>query len=175
MNPSRHLLATKRLGFRRYEQADVAALVEVFADPYAAKFYPGMATPEGWQKWIDWNLMNYERDGLGLWALELLEDGRFVGDAGLTWQQVEGVPMLEIGYHIHAALRGRGLASEAAQACLDHGFSRPDVDFICSIVHPANVASVKVSQRVHASMRTFEGRSGPTLLFSTRRDQWRAP
>ncbi len=166
-------MATRRLGFRRYEASDVNALVDVFADAYAAKFYPGRATTEGCQRWIDWNLKNYERDGLGLWALERLEDGRFIGDAGLTWQLVEGVPTLEIGYHVHEAFRGQGLASEAARACLDLGFSREGVDLVCSIVHPENTASAKVSQRLHASMRTFEGRSGPALLFFTRRDQWR--
>jgi len=173
MNSPVYLLTTRRLGFRRYELSDVAALIEVFADPYAAKFYPGKATAESCEKWIDWNLKNYEKDGLGLWALELLEDGRFIGDAGITWQQVEGAPRLEIGYHIHSALRGRGLATEAARACLDFGFARPETDFICSIVHPDNVASARVSQRIHASMRTFEWRNGPMRLFFTSRDQWR--
>ena len=50
--------------------SDVTSLVEVFADPYAAKFYPGKATVEACEKWIDWNLKNYEKDGFGLWALE---------------------------------------------------------------------------------------------------------
>lgn len=37
-----YLLQTRRLGMRRYARDDVRALGAVFADPYAAKFYPAM-------------------------------------------------------------------------------------------------------------------------------------
>ena len=168
------VLTTGRLGLRRYVAADAPALFDVFADPYAARFYPAMSDPQRIQKWIDWNLRNYEEHGFGLWAVERLADGLFIGDAGLTMQTIEGTPRHEIGYHIHVDHRGQGYATEAARACLDFGFAAVGASFICSAVHPENAASATVATRIHADRREFEWHSGRFLLFSTTAGQWGA-
>jgi RimJ/RimL family protein N-acetyltransferase len=61
-----------------------------------------------------WNKQNYGH-GHGLWVIET-HDGQFVGDCRLTIQDIEGEPFVEVGYHVHLALRGQGLATEAAIA-----------------------------------------------------------
>ena len=162
-----YVLRTARLGLRRYVAGDAAALLDVFGDAYAARFYPAMNDPLRISKWIDWNLQNYEQHGFGLWAVERLSDGRFIGDAGLTMQTIEGVPRHEIGYHLHRDDRGLGYATEAARACLDFAFEHIGAGFVCSVVHPENAASAKVAQRVHATMREFEWHSGLFRLYST--------
>jgi RimJ/RimL family protein N-acetyltransferase len=169
-----YVLRTARLGLRRYVAGDAAALLDVFADPYAAQFYPAMNDPLRIRKWIDWNLRNYDEFGFGLWAVERLSDGLFIGDTGLTMQTVEGVLRHEIGYHIHRDARGPGYAAEAARACLDFAFEHVGAGFVCSVVHPENVASAKVAQRVHASMREFEWHCGPFWLYSTTEAQRRS-
>ena len=103
-----YLLRTNRLGFRRYIAADGQALGPVFADPYATKFYPAMGQQEALDRWINWNLENYDKYGFGLWALELLGTGQFIGDAGITYQSVEGQRVMEIGWHIHPDFRSNG-------------------------------------------------------------------
>lgn len=164
-----YLLTTARLGLRRYVAADLEALRPVFADPQAARFYPAMQDPAAVARWIDWNLRNYAEHGHGLWALELLENGRFIGDAGITWQTVEAERVLEIGWHIHPDFRSRGFATEAGQACLRHGFDVLRAATLCSIVDPANAASIRVASRVHTSRREYPGKSGTMLLFHTPR------
>ena len=166
-----YVLRTVRLGLRRYVAGDAAALLDLFADPYAARFYPAMNDPLRIRKWIDWNLRNYEEHGFGLWAVERLSDGHFIGDAGLTMQTIEGVSRHEIGYHIHRDDRGFGYATEAARACLDFAFEHVGAGFVCSVVHPENAASAKVAQRLHASMREFEWHSGRFRLYSTTQEQ----
>jgi RimJ/RimL family protein N-acetyltransferase len=42
-------------------------------------------------------------------------DGRFIGDCGLTWQDVNGQQRLEVGYHVRATAQGQGLATGAAR------------------------------------------------------------
>ena len=162
-----YVLRTARLGLRRYVAGDAEALLDVFADSYAARFYPAMNDPLRIRKWIAWNLRNYEEHGFGLWAVERLSDGHFIGDAGLTMQTIEGVAQHEIGYHIHRDDRGLGYATEAARVCLDFAFEQVGAGFVCSVVHPENAASAKVAERVHASMREFEWHSGPFRLYST--------
>lgn len=84
--------------------------------------YPQMQDRANVRGWIEWNLRNYEEFGFGLWAMELKETGAFIGDCGLTYQEVEGERELEIGYHVLGTERGRGYATEAARACLNYGF-----------------------------------------------------
>jgi [ribosomal protein S5]-alanine N-acetyltransferase len=163
---------TNRLRLRPYTLADEAALLDVFTDPYARTFYPEMADPDKVRAWIEWNLRNYDEFGFGLWALELKVSGEFIGDCGLTYQDVEGRSELEIGYHVLERERGKGYATEAARACLDYGFTRTSCVSICSIVRPSNVASCTVAARIHAACREFTKRDKPALLFYTTRHVW---
>lgn len=82
---------------RAYSIADEAELFDVFADPYARRFYPQMVDLAKLGAWIEWNLRNY--DEFGFWAMELKARAQFVGDCGLTYQDVEGRRELGIGYH----------------------------------------------------------------------------
>ena len=163
--------ATDRLRFRRYTRDDADVLFRVFADPYARRFYPRMADPNQVLGWIEWNLENYAAFGFGLWVLED-RDGKFVGDCGLTYQDVEGTKELEIGYHIVEDERGRGYATEAARACLAYGFGHTNAPMICSIVDPENAASSTVAARIHTSRRDFLRRGEPMHLFFTMRTDW---
>jgi len=166
------VIDTARLRLRAYTPADEAALFEVFADPYARQFYPEMADRGKVRRWIEWNLENYDEFGHGLWAVELKSTGEFIGDCGLTWQDVEGASELEIGYHVVQRERGKGYATEAARASLEFGFRRTDADMICSIVRPANLASCAVAGRVHKARREIVRKEKPALLFYTRREDW---
>ena len=63
-------------------------------------------------RWIEWQERNHAEHGFGLWVVET-HDGAFVGDCGLTVQDVEGAPHVEVGYHLvprdaPAGLRHRG-------------------------------------------------------------------
>lgn len=160
------VMETARLRLRPYTHDDLEPLRAVFADAYARQFYPLMGEAEKLAAWIDWNLANYAQQGFGLWALERLDaPGRLIGDCGLTWQDVEGRRELELGWHLVAAERGRGYATEAARACVAYAFERLHAPALCSIVDPANAASCKVAGRVHAARREFVNRSGRTMLL----------
>jgi ribosomal-protein-alanine N-acetyltransferase len=167
-------IETERLRLRPYRLADEAVLFQVFADPYARRFYPEMEDPSRVRAWIEWNLRNYEEFGFGLWAMELKAEGRFIGDCGLTYQDVEGRRELEIGYHVLASERGKGYATEAARSCLDFGFTRTSCDLVCSIVRPSNQASSAVGARIHAARRDFVKKGESAVLFYTLREAWEA-
>ena len=167
MSSPPYILQTARLGFRPYRASDEELLLPVFADQYAAQFYPAMAQAEGIARWINWNLRNYDEYGFGLWALELLGSGQFIGDAGITYQTVEDQKVLEIGWHIHPNFRALGYATEAGRGCLQFGFNSLQAAKLSSIVDPINTASIKVAQRVHAQHRHYQGKSGQMHLFYT--------
>jgi len=163
------IVETERLRLRPYRPDDAEALYAVFADPYARRFYPRMSEREKIDDWIAWNLQHYEEFGFGLWAAEPRHDPRLIGDCGLTYQEVEGEQRLEIGYHIHAAERGRGYATEAALAVLNYAQRTLGAEFVCSIVDPANAASRAVAGRVHEHRRDYLSSGKRRLLFYTDR------
>ena len=80
---SEEVLQTERLRLRAYTAADEAELFDVFADPYARRFYPEMADRAKVGAWIQRNLRYYHEFGFGLWAMELKAGGQFIGDCGL--------------------------------------------------------------------------------------------
>ena len=175
MSSTGYLLETERLGLRLLRQGDAAALAQVFADPYAKRFYPGWSDISVAEKWIAKNLQRYQEDGFGLWAVCLKSSGEMIGDCGLMYQTVETLREVEVGYHLRADHRGKGLATEAAHACLDYGFARLECERLVSMVHPANDASRRVAARIHLRSRRFERQGELYYLFYTDRPDWLTP
>ncbi len=165
MSVSHYIFRTERLGFRQYTAADNGAVKAMFADPQAIQFYPVMQNQDAVDRWINWNLRNYDEFGFGLWALELLDQGRFIGDAGITYQTVENQRILEIGWHIHSDYRSHGYATEAGSACLKYGFDVLGAPSLSSVVDPKNAPSIKVASRVHENMREYQGKDDVMRLY----------
>ena len=124
--------------------------------------------------WIEWNLRNYDEFGFGLRAMELKVDDQFVGDCGVTYQDVEAQREFEIGDHLIEGERGKGFATEASHACLESGFTRTSCVSICSIVRPSNTASCAVAARLHTARRKLTKGGQSALLFYTTRHEWEA-
>lgn len=90
---------------------------------------------------------NYAEHGYGLWIVET-HNGEFIGDCGLTWQQVKGAQKLEVGYHVRSDLHGQGFATEAAVACRDYAREDFVAKELITIIHPDNRASERVAEKV---------------------------
>ncbi|MDI2037179.1 GNAT family N-acetyltransferase [Paenarthrobacter nitroguajacolicus] len=135
---------TARLRFREMTEADLDAMSAMLGDPAVMTFYPAPKTREEAAAWIRWNQANYASHGYGLWIVET-PDGGFVGDCGLTWQNVNGRSELEVGYHVRAELQGRGYATEAATACREFARDVVGVELLVAIIHPQNEASRRVA------------------------------
>ncbi|YCK80856.1 GNAT family N-acetyltransferase [Arthrobacter sp. D3-18] len=152
---------TARLRFREMTLDDLDEMSSMLGDPAVMTYYPAPKTRDEAAAWIEWNQTNYARDGFGLWIVET-HDGGFVGDCGLTWQQVNGRSELEVGYHVRRDLQGRGYATEAALACLELVRDVLRVGRLVAIIHPDNVASRRVAERL--GMRQLEDDRGAELV-----------
>ena len=161
---------TDRLTIRELTFDDVDALFEVLGDPVAMEHYPAPKTRAETETWIRWTRASYDKNGFGLWAVERAADGAFLGDCGPMLQPVDGELVPEIGYHIVRREWGRGYATEAARACRDVVLGRLGFTRVVSIVAPENLASRRVAEKVHDSMREFTWeRSGrPMCLYESR-------
>jgi RimJ/RimL family protein N-acetyltransferase len=126
---------------------DLDAMAGLLGDPVVMAYYPAPRTRDEAQAWIDWNRRNYAEHGYGLWVVET-HDGEFVGDCGLTWQEVNGRRELEVGYHVRADRQGQGLATEAAAACRDYARTSVGAQHLVAIIHPDNVPSQRVAEKL---------------------------
>jgi RimJ/RimL family protein N-acetyltransferase len=116
------------------------------------------------ERWIAWNQRNYAEHGFGLWAIETHE-GRFVGDCGLTMQDIEGEQHVEVGYHVALDLRGLGLATEAA-AAVRRAATDAGVAHLVAIIRPENGPSRRVALKIGLSLeRRVTKNGGDVLVF----------
>ena len=65
----------------------------------------------------------------------------FIGDCGLTIQNIDGDLLPEIGYHIHKLYWRRGFGSEAARAVRDWAFEHAEYDCLYSYMKYTNIGS----------------------------------
>jgi RimJ/RimL family protein N-acetyltransferase len=165
------ILETLRLVLREFSPEDADGLARVLSDPETMRFYPAPFDRAGVENWIARNRYRYAKDGHGLWAMILKSTGELIGDCGLTVQDVDGANEVEIGYHVRRDHWGQGLATEAARACRDFGFSRY-ADRLVSIIRPENRPSRRVAEKIGMNVWKEVMRANlPHLVYSIRKDQ----
>ena len=161
---------TPRLAFREMTPDDLDDVAALLGDPEVMRYYPHPKDRAEALAWIAWNQRLYREHGFGLWLLNLRDGGEFVGDCGLTPQQVDGVTEVEVGYHVRADLQGRGYATEAAAACRDHARDVLAVRRLVAIIVPDNTPSRRVAERIGLRFdRATTSRSGqPVHVYAAR-------
>ena len=92
--------------------------------------------------------------------IEIRDGGAFVGDCGLTPQDVDGTIEIEVGYHVRRSLQGRGYATEAAAAARDYARDVLRLDRLVAIIHPANVATQRVAEKIGLALEQELDRHG---------------
>ena len=135
------ILETRRLVLREYTVEDFDGLYAILSDPETMRHYPKPYDEAGTKRWLDWSMNNYEQYGFGLWAVVRKDTGEFIGDCGLTMQNIDGEQLPEIGYHIHKDHWRQGFGSEAARAVRDWAFTHRDFDCLYSYMKYTNVGS----------------------------------
>ncbi len=139
---------TPRLLLRQFTPDDVDDLAAMYADSAVMSFLGGPRSYETTQQHIERIVQNYQEYGFGLWAVIHKGDRQLMGRCGLIPQTIEGKGEVEIGYLLARAYWGQGLATEAAAAIRDYGFSTVGCDRLISLIDPHNLASQKVALRV---------------------------
>jgi RimJ/RimL family protein N-acetyltransferase len=167
------MIETPRLILRPMRAEDTDALQQVFADPQVMDAFG--AAPfdrQQMERWVQRNLAHQARHGYGLYAVVLKAGGVIVGDCGLTHMEVEGVPEVELGYHLRSAYWHRGLGTEAAVAVRDHAFGVLGLPRLVSLIRQGNRASQRVAEKV--GMRLARGlvrHGGEYWLYACYRDE----
>lgn len=142
------VLETERLLLREMNMGDYDALYKILADSDIMRHYPYTFDERRVRGWIERNMERYLRDGFGLWAVCLKDNGEMIGDCGLTLQNIEGEMLPEIGYHIRRDCQRKGYAKEAAKAVMDWAFKNTDYPALYSYCKYTNVASIRTAEAI---------------------------
>ena len=142
------LLDTDRLRLRMFREDDLTTYLKIFSHPEVCR-YLGDGNPidrlEAWRQVAailgHWQLRSY-----GLWAVEEKSTGTLIGRIGFI--HPEGWPGLELGWSLAADQWGKGFATEAANACLNYGFSEFGFEHVISLIRPENLRSIAVAERI---------------------------
>jgi RimJ/RimL family protein N-acetyltransferase len=143
-------LLTERLLLRRWLASDRAAFAAMNADAEVMEHFPATLSRTQSDAMIERVERCFERDGYGLWAIELRGEEPFIGFAGLAPVDipVPFAPAVEIGWRLARPFWGRGFATEAAAAALTFGFVARDLREIVSFTAVGNARSRGVMERL---------------------------
>ena len=141
---------TERLVLRGWRGADLAPFAALNADPAVMEFFPARLSREDSDAFVGRQIAGWAANGFGLWAVERLDGGDFIGFAGLTRPRFEAAftPAVEVGWRFARGAWGHGFATEAALAALAFGFETVGLDEIVSFTSPANERSWRVMERL---------------------------
>ncbi len=170
-----HRLGTKRLELRPSDWDDLDALHRLWTDPDVRRWlWDDAAIPrERAAQVIEESLGSFDAHGFGVWTLRERAAGArgLAGFVGLRF--VEGSDEIELLYGLAPGVWGRGYASEASRAVLDHAFGELGVERVAGRVDTPNADSVRVLERLGMEPegeRPVDGR--PTLHFAISRGRW---
>ena len=167
------ILETNRLMIREYSPSDFDALYEILSDAETMKYYPKPYDENGVHRWINWCMDSYRQYGFGLWALELKETGAFIGDCGISMQNIDGEILPEIGYHVHKNYWRQGYAKEACAAVKDWFFGNTEHDSVYSYMNQENVASyATAAANGMTRIKAYENGEEALFVYRITRDEW---
>src|SRR5437764_979803 len=143
------ILETERLILREHVEEDAEAFYPLGTDPLVTRYLSdgdSMKSLDDARRILrEYPMADYRKYGFGRWACQHKEDGVLIGFAGLKY--LDDLKEVDVGYRFLPAYWGRGLATEAARACIAYGFGRLGLKRILGFVMPENVASVRVLEK----------------------------
>ena len=118
------------------------------ADPAVMEHFPATLDRAESDAFLGRIVERWTTDGHGLWAVERLGDGGFLGFTGLARLPWLPGDSPEVGWRFVRAAWGRGYATEAARAAVQFGFDVLGVDEIVSVTTVGNERSQAVMRRL---------------------------
>jgi len=166
-------LTTARLRLRQFTETDLDAYASLCADTEVMRYLGDrgpLSREDAWRQLAmlagHWTLRGY-----GMWAVEELSSGAFVGRVGLHYP--EGWPEREVAWALAREYWGRGYAYEAAVAALRVAFEKLDWPRVVSLIAPLNLRSIRLAERLGERFeRTVRVRGHDVALYALDRQGW---
>jgi len=138
-----YFLTSTRLGFRHWSFEDLPLAMSLWGDPEVTAWIGGPFTDTQVTARLDREIATQNSHGVQYWPIFKLEDGQFVGCAGLRPYRLEE-QIYELGFHLARSHWGRGLAEESGRAVIRFAFDSLGARALFAGHHPQNLASSRV-------------------------------
>ena len=165
-----NILETQRLVLRELTVADTDFILQLLNEPAYIIFIGdrGVRTHQDARKYLQETIIgSYEKNGFGLYLVELIDDATPIGVCGLINR--DGLPDVDIGYAFLAEYRGNGYATEAAEAVLKYGKHSVGLKRIVAITAVDNQGSINVLEKIglrFEKLITLPGDDEEIMLFA---------
>src|SRR4051812_4318730 len=141
---------SERLRLRPHRRDDAERLVTMWADPVVVRHFGGqpVSVEDSWNRLLRY-FGHWAVNGYGLWAVEELETGDFIGDVGLfegrrgLGERFDSAP--EAGWVLMPLGHGKGYAREAMHAALRWGEAEHKWSRTVCMIDPDNEPSLKTA------------------------------
>jgi len=145
-------IRTPRLLLRTWHDDDLPPMADINADPRVMRWIDDGSvrdldhTAEDIERWEE----EWDEEGFGLFAVELLASGELIGFTGLSVPEFlpEVMPAVAISWRIGSQFWGQGYASEAAHATLEFALQDRGLDRVISINRVGDNASENVIRKL---------------------------
>lgn len=170
------ILETDRLVLRELSLLDKENLLLILQDKDVMYAYEHAFSDSEVDIWLNNQLRRYKDDGFGLWAVILKDTNEFIGQCGLTVQNIGEKEVVEVGYLFKKAHWHKGYATESAIACKNYAFNTLDIDEVYSIIRDNNMPSINVAKRNGMYLKGefvkhYYSMDMPHLIFSVNKYQ----
>ena len=144
---NRYLIETARCRLREMNTGDAPSIYKLNSHPDIFRFTtdPPFESVEAAAEFLKQYRQTYHT-GFGRWAVELKENGEFIGWCGLKFHPDEHE--VDVGYRFLPEYWGKGFAMETASACCKWGFEKKSLTRIVARVHKENFRSIRVAEKM---------------------------
>jgi RimJ/RimL family protein N-acetyltransferase len=143
-------LTTGRLKLRQWRDADLAPFAALNADSEVMRYFLSTLVQEQSDEFAGYMYETIERQGWGLWAVEVTDGPPFIGFVGLNRVSFEEhfTPAVEVGWRLDRPFWGNGYATEAAAGAVTFAFEQLHLEEIVSFTSTLNEPSIRVMRRL---------------------------
>lgn len=157
-------MQSKRLNIRMVEKTDEAFIYKLKSDPQTYRFvdmkpYRTLADAK---KFIKSVLKDIDHKEAYYWCLESLETRHCIGTICL-WNFDDERRHAEIGYEILPEHYQKGYATEAVTQIIAFAESLEQLDSVIAITHEANIASIRMLERLNFKCRGIASKIYPEI------------
>ena len=140
---------------RRWRASDLSPFARMNRDKIVMRYFANALSKLETEAFIARIENHFDEYGFGLYAVDLLSTGAFIGFIGLYTATFESdfTPCPEIGWRLHHDYWGNGYATEGATACLRQGFRAHSLEEIFSFTAAVNGPSIAVMRRIGLRFR----------------------
>lgn len=166
---------TRRLRAERIRPEHLSDIHRMHQDADQMALLGGIRDAEASASYMEAAVRHWDENGYGVWVLYDRGTTEVAGRVLLRRLDLHGVREIELGYSLFPAFWGRGLAGEAANACIELAVSI-GASSVVALTAPANVRSQAVLLKLGMVRESeIEQNGNPLVLFRWTRTPAHAP